>query len=61
MAGAEIREMILRKGFRLWQVAKKLGLADHTFSRRLRDPFNDEEVVRVKTALAELEEERNKI
>ena len=48
MAGAEIREMILRKGFRLWQVAKKLGLADHTFSRRLRDPFNDEEVVRVK-------------
>lgn len=60
MTGAEIREMVLRKGFRLWQVAKKLGLSDNVFSRRLRDSFNDEEVERVKKALAELEDERNK-
>lgn len=60
MTGAEIREVVLRKGFRLWQVAKKLGLSDNAFSRRLRDSFNDEEVERVKKALAELEDERNK-
>lgn len=54
MSGAEVREMIQSAGFKLWQVAELWGISDGNFSRRLRKPFSDEEVERIKAIIAEL-------
>lgn len=54
MTGSEIKSMILSSGLKLWQVAQALGLNDGNFSRRLRKPFNDSEVARIKDIIAEL-------
>lgn len=35
-ANKEIRETAKRAGVRLWQVAESIGVADATFSRKLR-------------------------
>jgi hypothetical protein len=54
MTGAEIKQLIISNGLRLWQVADLWGLTDGNFSRRLRKPFNDDEVKRVKAIIAQL-------
>lgn len=54
MTGAEIKEMIKSSGLNLWQVAEVFGMNDGNFSRRLRNPFNDEEVQKIKDIIAEL-------
>ena len=54
MTGAEIKEMIKSSGLNLWQVAEAYGMNDGNFSRRLRKPFNDEEVQQIKDIIAEL-------
>lgn len=54
MTGAEVREMIIHAGLRLWQVADKLGMSDGNFSRRLRFDFNESEVEQVKKIIDEL-------
>lgn len=54
MTGAEIRDMILDSGLRLWRVAEKLGMTDTTFSKRLRHDFSDEEAERIKNAIGEI-------
>ena len=54
MSGSEVREMIQSAGFKLWQVAALWGINDSNFSRRLRKPFSDEEVERIKAIIAEL-------
>lgn len=58
MSGEEIRELIKGEGFKLWQVAYKLGVSDFTFSRWLRKPFDEKQVSRVENALKELKAER---
>lgn len=55
MTGAEVKQLILSSDVRCWQVAELWGLAEGNFSRRLRKPFNDEEVSRIKTIIAELQ------
>lgn len=57
MTGAEVREMILSAGLRLWQVADRLGMTDNSFSRRLRHDFNQTEVDRVRQIIKELQAE----
>ena len=57
MTGAEIKSIIQNAGLKCWQVAKLWGLNDGNFSRRLREPFNDEEVSRIKDIIAELKKE----
>lgn len=54
MTGAEIKEMIKSSGLNLWQVAETYGMNDGNFSRRLRKPFNDEEVQQIKDIIAQL-------
>ena len=54
MNGNEVKQLIISSGVRCWQVAELWGLSDGNFSRRLRKPFNDEEVERVKKIIAEM-------
>ena len=56
MNGHEVKELILSNGVKLWQVAELWGLAESNFSRRLRRPFNAEEVKRIKAIIAEIKE-----
>ena len=58
MTGTEIKDLITAAGLKCWQVAELLGCNDGNFSRRLRKPFNDDEVKRVKAIIAELTETR---
>lgn len=57
MTGAEIKQLIQGAGLKLWQVAQLWGCSDGNFSRRLRRPFNDEDVKRIKEIIAELTKE----
>lgn len=60
MTGNEIRTMILNQGFKLWEVADKMGCSDSTFSRKLRKRFDNAQVDEVKAAIVELLAERAK-
>ena len=55
MTGAEVKQLIQSAGLKCWQVAKCWGCNDGNFSRRLRKPFNDEVVKRIKAIIKELE------
>lgn len=54
MNGVDVKKLILDSGVKLWQVATRWGVTDSNFSRRLRRPFNEEDVKRVKGIVAEL-------
>jgi len=54
MNGNEVKRLIISSGVYCWQVAELWGLSDGNFSRRLRKPFNDEEVERIKSIIAEI-------
>lgn len=54
MTGTEIKKMIQEAGLKLWEVAELWGCTDGNFSRRLRKPFNADEVERIKAIIAEL-------
>ncbi len=55
MTGNEVKQLIRSAGLKCWQVAELWGVNDGNFSRRLRRPFNDEEVKRIKAIIKELE------
>ena len=54
MTGNEVKQLIRSAGLKCWQVAELWGVNDGNFSRRLRRPFNDEEVKRIKAIIKEL-------
>lgn len=54
MKGAEAKRLILDSGVKLWQVAERWGLTDSNFSRRLRKPFDKDEIERVKKIVVEI-------
>lgn len=58
MNGTDVKRLILDSGVKLWQVAARWGLTDSNFSRRLRKPFNKNEVERVKGIIAEIASEQ---
>lgn len=58
MTGSEVKQLILSEGLKCWQVAELWGLNDGNFSRRLRKPFNEEEVKRVKSIIQKLSEQK---
>lgn len=58
MSGLEIKALIYSSGFKCWQVADALGMQDSNFSRRMRKPFGDEDVARVKAAIETLKAQR---
>ena len=58
MNGTDVKRLILDSGVKLWQVAARWGLTDSNFSRRLRKPFNKNEVERVKGIIDEIATEK---
>lgn len=57
MTGSEIKKLILDSGLKLWQIAERWNLTDSNFSRRLRKPFNENEVKRIKEIIADIKRE----
>ena len=43
----DVRQKASSAGLRLWQVAEALGIADYTFSRKLRKELPSEEKERI--------------
>lgn len=60
MTGSEIKELLFDNGLKLWQIAERWGLTDGNFSRRLRKPFNANEVERIKEIIADIKSEQDK-
>ena len=58
MTGIEVKQLIRFSGVKCWQVAEKWGVNDGNFSRRLRRPFNAEEVERVRAIIAQIKAEK---
>lgn len=54
MSGNQVREMILNSGVKIWQVAKALGIADSTLSRRFRFDFSEDETEKIKGIIEDL-------
>ena len=54
MKNFEIRETAARAGVKLWEVADALGVADSTFSRKMRHELSDEERSQVLRIIDEL-------
>lgn len=49
-----VREAALRNGICLWQIAKELGVADSTFSRKLREELSPEETQNILAIIGRL-------
>ncbi len=55
---ADIKGEIEAAGLPYWLVAEKYGIADSTFSRKLRHEFSPEEKEKVRLAIATLKREK---
>ena len=49
-----VREAALRNGIFLWQIAKELGVADSTCSRKLREELSPEETQNILAIIGRL-------
>lgn len=54
MSGAEIRERIITSDVKIWEVAKAFGVTDSTFSRKLRDDFDEADTEKLLSIIDEL-------
>ncbi len=54
MTGEEVKKLIFSNGLKCWQVAYAWGVSDGNFSRKLRKPFSDEDVTRLKQIIRDL-------
>lgn len=61
MTGAEVRQLIITSGVKLWQVAERWGLNDGNFSRRLRKPFDEQECERIKSIITDLQTQKETV
>ena len=57
MANVDIKRAAAGAGVKLWQIADKLGIADFTFSRKLRHELPAEEKEKIFSIIRELSEE----
>lgn len=60
MTGADVKKLILSSSVKCWQVAERWGLSDGNFSRRLRKPFDNDEVDRIKSIIIEVKADKSK-
>lgn len=60
MTGKEVKELIFSAGLKCWQVADAWGLCDSNFSRKLRKPFSNEDVARLKKIINDLTTQNKK-
>lgn len=58
MVNQDIRKAAAEAGVKLWQIADALGIADSSFSRRLRKELSKEEKDRILKIVKELEAKR---
>ena len=61
MTGSEVRTLIKNSGVHQWQIADEIGLAESTFSRRMRYTFTDEEVSRIKEAIEKVQKQEGHV
>ena len=61
MNGKEVKKMITDAGLKCWQVADAWGLCDSNFSRKLRYPFSDEEVKKLKEIIKDLSSQKESV
>ena len=54
MTGLEVKTLIHKSGLKCWQVAEAWGMCDSNFSRKLRKPFNADEVKRLEEIITNL-------
>ena len=58
MTGAEVKNMIKGAGLKCWEVAYAMNMQDSNFSRRLRKPYNENEVNNIKEIINKLSAEK---
>lgn len=58
MTGTEVKSMIKGAGLKCWEVAYAMNMQDSNFSRRLRKPFNENEVNNIKEIINKLPPKR---
>lgn len=54
MTGTEVKSMIKGAGLKCWEVAYAMNMQDSNFSRRLRKPFNENEITEIKEVIDKL-------
>ena len=59
MLNTDIRKTAQRSGVRLWEVAERLGIADSTFSRKLRHELPDAEKQRIFAIIDDIVRQQN--
>lgn len=59
-ANRDVRNAAAEAGFYLWEVAEALGIADGTFSRKLRNELSDSEKEAVFRAIERMKAYRDK-
>ena len=59
MTGSELRNRIVQSGVKIWQVAEAFGVADSTFSKKLRYDFNDADTERILAIIEQLKAEKS--
>lgn len=57
MFNLDVRQAAAKAGVKLWQIADALGIADFTFSRKLRYELSQEEKARIFAIISELSQE----
>ena len=58
MTNEVIRRKAAAEKVHLWEVARRMGMADTTFSKRMREQFSDEETVKVLRMIDQIAEEK---
>ncbi len=59
MLNADIKKTAQESGVRLWEVAERLGIADSTFSRKLRHELPDAEKQRIFAIIDDIVSQQN--
>ncbi|MBQ7547913.1 MAG: hypothetical protein IJT41_13235 [Clostridia bacterium] len=57
MKNIQIREAAAAAGVKHWQIAEALGIADGTFSRKLRHEFDEAETEKVLSIIRKIAEQ----
>lgn len=60
MTNEPIRRRASENGVKLWELAQKMGIADTTFSKRMRRQFTEEETARALRYIDEIAEEKQR-
>lgn len=59
MSNQDIRIAMIQANIKQYQVADKLGIAEHNFSRKMRYEISEKEKARVLQAIEELKNKRS--